>query len=177
MIIRSLYEVVDKLNAINIPYMLSGSVAMGFYTVNRTTYDIDLIVQLQLSDADNLEKVFENYYFYKPTVIEEIRRNGMFNVISNETGFKIDFILVKDDAYSRLAFERRVLLADFGRPLYVVSLEDLILAKLKWIQQIFSERQCIDISNLIIGQKPDMEYVRYWIEKLNLKTFKLFDHE
>jgi hypothetical protein len=41
MMIDTLYEVVRKLDSIHVPYMLSGSLAMGFYTVARSTYDID----------------------------------------------------------------------------------------------------------------------------------------
>ncbi len=123
MLINSLYEVVKKLNFIQVPYMLSGSLAMGFYTVSRSTYDIDIVIHLNESDIDNLEKVFENDYFYKPTVIEEVKSKGMFNIISNTSGFKIDFILLKDDAYSKLAFANRVLLTDFGNPIHVISTE------------------------------------------------------
>jgi hypothetical protein len=66
MLIKTLTDVVKKLDALKIPYMLSGSVAMGFYTVSRSTYDIDIVTNIKESDIDDLEKAFEKDYFYKP---------------------------------------------------------------------------------------------------------------
>ncbi len=74
MVIDTLYEVVKKLDSINVPYMLSASLAMGFYTVSRSTYDIDLVVYLKESDIDNMEAIFTDDYFYKPTVAEKLKK-------------------------------------------------------------------------------------------------------
>jgi hypothetical protein len=174
MIIETLHNVIEKLNIVGIPYMLSGSVAMSYYTVSRSTRDIDFVIHLKLDQIDALEQMFIGDYFHKESVIEEVKRNGMFNVIINSSGFKIDFILVKNDKYSKQAFERRKLIYDFDKPISIISLEDLIIAKLNWIQKIFSDRQYLDIENLILGNVLDTEYLQYWIKELDLKTFKLF---
>lgn len=63
------------------------------------------------------------------------------------------------------------------KPLNVISVEDLVIAKLKWIQEIFSDRQFNDIENLIMGNELDMKYLNYWINELKLKTFNLFANE
>lgn len=107
----------ESLILIHVPYMLFGSLAMGFYTVARSTYDIDLVVHLKESGIDNMEAIFKEDYFYKPAVAEEVRKNGMFNIIKSKGGFKIDFILVKNDEYSRQAFQNRVSLTDYGEPI------------------------------------------------------------
>ncbi|MCW3093024.1 MAG: hypothetical protein JWP81_4093 [Ferruginibacter sp.] len=174
MIIDTLHSVIDKLNEIEIPYMLSGSVAMSFYTVSRSTRDIDFVIYLKMEQVDRMEEIFAGDYFNKESVIVEIKRNGMFNVILNSNGFKIDFILVKNDRFGKQEFERRKLIYDYGKPIYVVSLEDLIISKLIWIQELFSERQYTDIENMIIGNKLDEDYIKYWITELKLKTFDLF---
>jgi hypothetical protein len=164
----------QKLTDIQVPYMLSGSVAMSFYSVSRTTRDIDIVVYLQKKDVDNLLLVFEGYYFHRPTIEEEISRKGIFNIISNDTGFKIDFIILKQDEYSQTAFGRRRLLTLNNETVCVISIEDLIVAKLKWIQQLYSERQFIDIQNLMRNTVIDRGYLLFWKEKLNLNTFGLF---
>lgn len=177
MMIDTLYEVVRKLDSIDVPYMLSGSLAMGFYTVARSTYDIDLVVHLKESDIDNMEALFKDDYFYKPAVAEEVRKKGIFNIIKSNGGFKIDFILVKKDEYSLQAFQNRVSLTEYGEPIFVISLEDLIIAKLKWIQDLYSERQYNDIKNLLSGNKPNLNYIKLWTEKMKLNTYKLFEDE
>lgn len=164
----------QKLTDIEVPYMLSGSIAMSFYSVSRTTRDIDIVAYLQETDIDNLLLVFKGYYFHRQTVEEEIDRKGIFNIISNETGFKIDFIVLRHDEYSQIAFSRRQLMSLDGYEYYVISIEDLIIAKLKWIQQLYSERQYTDVKNLLPNQTIDRDYLLLWINKLRLNTFNLF---
>jgi hypothetical protein len=58
----------------------------------------------------------------------------------------------------------------------VVSPEDLLLSKLIWIQDIQSAQQMEDIKNLA-AIELDWPYITKWINKLNLKSFNLFEHE
>jgi hypothetical protein len=163
----------ETLNKLQIPYMLAGSMAMNFYTVSRATRDIDLVIQLQEEDVDIFLSNLDNFYFSKESVLTEIRRKGMFNIIDNKSGFKIDMILLKDTEYNLQAFERRQLYKDLGFEVYVTSLEDLIIAKIQWIQQIFSDRQASDIRMLMQNQNKDLQYIKDWCNKLNLNTFDL----
>ena len=61
----------------------------------------------------------------------------------------------------------------YGFPAWIVSLEDLVVAKIKWIQELQSDTQISDIGNLLKNPKIDLEYVKGWCEELNLKTFNL----
>ena len=97
----------------------------------------------------------------------------MFNIIDNETGFKIDFFIRKDNEYSEVAFGRRLRLDDFGEEVWVISIEDLILAKPIWIQEIFSDRQANDIGNLLKNPEIDTRYLHYWAGHLKINTFGL----
>ncbi len=154
--------------------MLSGSVAMSFYSVSRTTRDIDVVTYLQVEDVDKLLSAFEGYYFHRESIKDEIARKGFFNIISNDNGLKIDFIVLKTDEYSQTAFARRRLRDFIGVEAEVISIEDLILAKLKWIQQLYSERQFEDVKNLLKNDAVDMDYLKHWKVELNLDTFNLF---
>ncbi len=176
MITDILHRVIEKLDSIEIPYMLSGSVAMGYYTVSRSTRDIDFVIYLDLEKVDAMQVLFKDDYFNKETVIVEVKKKGMFNVILQSSSYKIDFIIVKDDEYGKLEFSRRKLVNDFEKPIYVVSVEDLIINKLRWIQQIFSDRQYNDIENLIMGNELDMDYLTTQFKKLRLNTFQLFEN-
>jgi hypothetical protein len=174
MLIDLLKATTQKLTLVRVPYMLSGSIAMSFYSVSRTTRDIDIVACLQAKDIDVLLDVFEGYYYHRPTVEQEINKRGMFNIISNDSGFKIDFIVLREDEYSQVAFSRRQLLNLDDTKLFVISIEDLIIAKLKWIQQLYSERLFADIQNLIRNKTTDIDYLNLWKLKLNLNTFNLF---
>jgi Nucleotidyl transferase AbiEii toxin, Type IV TA system len=174
MISSLLEEVCLALNDAKIPYMVSGSMAMTLYTIPRMTRDIDIIVELNKEDIDKFYDIFaEHAYIDKITVQEEVARRGMFNVIDHRTGYKIDFMLKKFSKYRITEFERRQFTTKFGFPMWVVSLEDLILSKIIWIQDYQSERQMEDIRNLLRNDKAEMDYIRSWCQRLALNTFSL----
>ena len=175
-----LYDITQQLESIKLPYMLSGSLAMGFYTIQRTTRDIDLVVEIEQKDVLAIENIFKtDFYCHKPSIEEAIQRNGMFNVISRKNGWKIDFILRKNGEYDLIAFQRKKLLSLIeNKPkLWVISLEDLIVAKLRWIQELKSERQIEDIENLLDSKDLDVLYLDYWIKKLDLNTYSIDFHK
>jgi hypothetical protein len=175
--IEQLKTVVDKLDHLQIAYMLSGSLAMGFYTIQRTTKDIDLVIELLEADAPKLVDSFQDaYYSYLPSVQEAIRYNSMFNFIDNHSGIKVDFILRKNSEYDFVAFDRRKLLQFENNEqlkFWVISLEDLIIAKLRWIQELQSERQMEDIEILLRNPTINQDYMMFWIQNLRLQTFRI----
>jgi len=85
--------------------------------------------------------------------------------------FKVDFIIRKDDPYALEQFNRRGIKAIAGIKSYVISLEDLILAKLIWSQDSGSELQERDIQNLLRLYEPDLDhaYLQRWAETLGVQ--------
>lgn len=174
MILNLLEEVCSKLEGADIPYMLSGSLAMNVYTVPRMTRDIDIVIKLETNDVDEFSDLFsDGFYIYKEGIKPEIQRQGMFNVIDYKSGEKIDFIIRKNTEFHIHEFHRRKRIDVFGFKAWVVSAEDLIIAKLKWIQDLESETQKRDITNLLNISKIDREYVKSWCIKLDLNTYNL----
>lgn len=153
--------------------MLTGSAAMNYYSVIRTTQDLDIVLELKEDELEVFLNAFPNHYFHEPSIISEIKRKGMFNLIDFNTGYKIDFILRKNTEYAKVAFSRRWLSNDFGTSVWVISLEDLLLAKLIWIQQIYSDRQANDIQQLLHATTINKDYLRYWIKELNINTYTI----
>jgi predicted nucleotidyltransferase component of viral defense system len=174
MIVSLLEEVCLALDKENIPYMISGSMAMTLYTIPRMTRDIDVVIELNKEDIERFYCIFSDHaYIDKLTVEEEVKKRGMFNVIDHRTGYKIDFMLKKFSPYREIEFQRREFTTAFGFPMWVVSLEDLILSKIIWIQEYQSEKQIEDIRNLLRNEKSDINYIQNWCKQLNLKTFNL----
>jgi hypothetical protein len=169
-----LHEIVTALHERQIPYMLSGSLAMSAYTIPRMTRDIDIVIDVDLEQTDSLLQIFsKDFYVHKPSVEEEIRRRGMFNVIDHRSGYKIDFVVKKNTAYRKEEFKRRRESEIFGFKIWLVSAEDLILSKLIWIQELQSEKQIEDIKNLLESTSLDNGYIKHWIKELEIETFSL----
>lgn len=174
MSVTELYkEITAALDARNIPYMVSGSMAMLAYTVARTTRDIDIVIELSEKSLNSFYEIFKDqFYLHKPSVEEELHRKGMFNAIDNRSGLKIDFVVKKNSPFRKREFERRTRQKLFGHEAWLVSIEDLILSKLIWIQKIQSDRQKEDVKSLL-ENKVDRAYLDKWIHELKLNTFEI----
>lgn len=176
--IEYLKILVAYFNQEKIPYMLSGSVAMSIYSVPRFTRDFDFIVHLQLKDARGLVEYFkEGYYCDEDAVKEAIERKGMFNIIDHASGYKADFIVLKNEPYRIAEFERRKPVNFHGMEIHLVSVEDLIISKIIWIQQIQSDIQAEDIKVLSAMDGLDWKYIHKWAATLKLNTFGLLKQQ
>ena len=177
MILDLLQKVCNQLDEHDIKYMVSGSIALNIYTIPRMTRGIDIVIELSENKINEFTHLFPNSYFDKNVIKEEVKRKGMFNVIDHSTGFKIDFIIRKESEYFDLAFQRKKRVKEFETELWVIDLNDLIIAKLIWIQQYQSERQIFDIENLLLNPDKDIDYIKKWCKILKLKTFHLIANE
>lgn len=167
-------DIIRFLNDNGISYMLSGSVALSVYTLPRATRDIDIVVEILPDDVNKFVQHFsKNYYVDKDAIFDAMRRESMFNIIDSKSGFKVDFILLKSSDYHQTAFSRRRITEFMEMPIYTVSPEDLILAKIIWIQDYQSAQQMTDIANLLDVTLLDRNYIHHWINQLNLVTFDL----
>lgn len=154
-----LKDVTQLLESAGIDFMLTGSMAMACYGQMRMTRDIDLIVALRAADVERVVRLFENnYYIDSIAVARAIAHHSMFNIISNKRVVKVDCIILKEDAHQQEQFQRRrkEKLAEIET--WVISQEDLILAKLAWARHSRSEMQLRDVKSLLTGQ-CDFDYI------------------
>jgi len=154
----------------DIPYMLTGGIAVNYYGRPRFTHDIDFVIQIQLKDAQQITQFFEKeFYVAIEGVIEAIQYKTMFNLIHLETAFKVDCWILKDDNYPKIAFDRRRKEVIFDQPIYISSPEDLILSKLDWYKQSDTQRHYEDVLGIFQIQRGnlDLDYIRKQAEDLS----------
>jgi len=174
MFLELLKTITEFLEKKNIEYMVSGSLAVNVYCLPRMTLDIDIVIELNEGNRNDFLGLFKSgYYIDEKTVLTEIRRKGMFNVIDHKSGLKADFIIRKETEFRRLEFSRKRRKMIEHVHVWMVSAEDLIISKMEWIQQIQSDKQIQDIKNLMVLQDLDRDYILYWCHKLNMNTFNL----
>lgn len=169
--IEILKKVCSKLERAQIPYMLTGSFAANFYAIPRMTRDIDIVIEILKTDLEKFFQLFKDeFYIDREDVEEAIEHQGMFNIIHNNTVFKVDFIIRKDTTYRATEFQRRCRVKLGENEIWIVSPEDLIISKLFWAQDSLSQMQINDVKNLIKSLKNlDRAYMHKWIENLKLK--------
>jgi hypothetical protein len=162
--------VASRLEAVGLPYMLTGSVALSLYAEPRMTRDVDLVVDLRPSDATRILEVFGGEFNVDADRIRDaIARRSMFNAIHIGAVVKLDIIVRKASAYREEEFRRRRLAKIDGVGMWVVSAEDLVLSKLDWARDSRSEVQLRDVRGLIKAQPLlDWPYVEAWAARLDL---------
>jgi hypothetical protein len=151
-------------------YMLTGSIAMNYYTTPRMTRDIDIVVALGPEDVINISQLFTpDYYISIEEISQSITHESIFNLIHLQSIIKVDCIIRKNSPYRRLEFERRRRVTIKNFSVWIASKEDLIISKLWWAKDSHSEMQLRDIKNLA-NSGCDAAYVEHWTKDLGLFT-------
>ena len=161
-------DVSQRLDGAKIGYMLTGSMALNFYTNPRMTRDIDVVIEVKREDASRLMDLFgPDYYISREAVRESLANESMFNVVHNESLIKVDCIVRKRGRFRQNEFDRRqrVVIEDFETS--IVSKEDLILSKLFWAKDSHSEFQLRDVKNLL-STGCDRDYIERWTDELGV---------
>lgn len=164
-------DVSKKLDSASIQYMLTGSVAMNYYSLPRMTRDIDIVIQIGKEDISTIVNLFKADYYVEPDSIDiAIQSERLFNIIHDESFIKVDFIIRQSGIYRLEEFERRKKIEFGDFQTFIVSKEDLILSKLLWSKKSKSEMQKRDIQNLVKSE-VDLNYLEQKLNELNLKDW------
>ena len=151
---------------------------LNAYSIPRYTRDIDIVIELRSDNFLAFADIFSHRecYFHFESAEAEVQRRGMFNIIDWKSGMKVDFIIRKNDEFQKAEYERRQRKEILDTiDCWVISPEDLIVAKLLWIQQLYSQQQIDDIKNILHDCPAlDKTYIVSWIGTLQLNDFRLF---
>jgi hypothetical protein len=161
---------ISRLNALNICYMITGSVASTIYGEPRLTHDIDLVIELDSEDAERFEEAFpiEEFYCPPPEIIRlEISRSqrGHFNLIHHNTGFKADIYLSGQDKFHQWALNNRKSFDADGEIFWLAPAEYVIIRKLEYYREGGSEKHLRDISG-ILSLSSDRIVFEHLLEKI-----------
>lgn len=172
-LVRILRLLVESMEELGIGYMLTGSLASSFHGDPRATQDIDLVIDGERRALDALgARLRESGFYADAEAIKhasEVR--GVFNAIDPSSGWKVDFILLKDRPFSRSEFDGRVSVEVAGLSLSLVRPDDMVVAKLEWAKLGESDQQLRDVLGILMVQGPALDRVRIerWVEELALE--------
>src|SRR5712692_10054858 len=170
--VEVLKMVTGRLDAVGIPYMVTGSMALNYYAVPRMTRDIDVVVELSTPDADRMCDLFRDDFYIEPeTVRESVEKRGTCNIIHMALVVKVDLVVRKDSEYRRTEFARRRKVSLEGHPFFIVAPEDLVISKIDWAKDTRSEVQLADARNLLRSTPGlDRPYLERWTTRLGLEA-------
>lgn len=171
-----LKEVIGRLDAAGIQYMLTGSVVSSLQGEPRATHDIDIVIAVR-SPAEHAARALKtafpepDYFLDEEAARAEVSARRLVNLIHMREADKIDLWLLTDEEFDRNRFLRRRTEMFEDVALVVSSPEDTILMKLRWAQLAGgSEKQFVDALRVYEVQQGvlDQGYLDHWAEKLGI---------
>ena len=159
-----------------IPYMITGAWSVIYYARPRASHDIDFIVELKKEEIPTVLRAFEKlsseYLIQSGSIKEAIEKKDMFSIIHLPTTLKLDFWLLKSDAFDKSRFARRKKVNLLGQYMSIATAEDTILKKLDWYRYSKIEKHLIDAAFIYRIQKKNLDknYLKNWIRELKLRS-------
>jgi len=150
-------RVVRVLDEIGAPYMIVGAFGGYAFGISRTTYDIDILVDLRDQDFDLLSQHFPlPRYYADPEMMRSSTQMGiMFNIIDTQEGIKADLVPLRREPEYRIAFERRIRreFTDSSGATFtawVAQPTDIIIGKLRAWNEGRSNKHPNDIYSMLV---------------------------
>jgi hypothetical protein len=150
-------EVLLKLDELNIPYVIIGGFAATMFGITRTTYDIDIVVDMQEDHIAALSSSFPSPpYYADPYQMRNAIEKGMsFNIIDGSRAEKVDLFPITMDERYRPTLKNRLRrkVEPVGAPpfeVWVARPEDVIVGKLMAWEEGQSTRHSDDIYEMML---------------------------
>ena len=163
--------VFDALTALDVPFMVSESLASNFYGVPRATQDADLVLELNAVPIDRLAaRLRDTFDFDSQVSFETVTGSRRLVAHARDSAFDVEFFDVTDDRHDRERFARRRMVTVLGRAVALPTPEDVIIVKLRWWQLAGRRKDVDDARNVVAVQRAslDQEYLRRWCEELGV---------
>ncbi len=168
-----LQKVVGVLERLEIPYLITGSVAAMAFGEPRLTNDIDIVAAIDEKHVRDFLINFppDEFYVSEEAVRQAILRQEQFNIIHPGSGIKIDMIIKQNTPFDESRFKRlqRIFPAESYQANFAAP-EDVIIKKMEYYKAGGSEKHLRDITGIlkISGEIVDWDYITKWAKDLDL---------
>lgn len=156
--------VIDALEAVDMPFMVVGSVSTNFYGIPRSTRDADFVIQASPPFAAFAERLGPHIRLAAQTSFEGVTGTVRHRIEASGTPFTVELFELSDDAHDVSRFSRRRRVELFGRQVFVATAEDVVITKLRWAMRPGREKDVDDVRSVIAIQWDalDWTYVEQW---------------
>ncbi len=163
--------VFDALGDLDIPFMVSGSLAANFYGVPRATQDADLVLELNRLPIDAFaQRLAAHFDVDSQIAFETVTGSRRIVARARDSAFQVELFDLTDDPHDRERFARRRHVDVLGRTVTMPTAEDVIINKLRWWRLAGRSKDFDDARNVLAVQKAtlDREYLNRWSGDLDV---------
>ncbi len=163
-------RVLDVLHELEIPYVLVGAFSVNYYGLVRSTHDADFVAVFNRGQVTAImEKLGESFRLDPQMSFESATGTTRYIVQylgSPEAPLQIEFFRLSDDEFDLQRFARRKQVQVLGRPAYLLTVEDVVVTKLRWYQALKRSKDKDDVRGVIAvqGDCLDWDYIRRWCD-------------
>jgi hypothetical protein len=148
--------------------MLVGSFATNVYGVPRSTQDADIVVQLRPGDLTALVARLGPPFRLDPQMtFETVTATNRYVLHLDESPFTIELFLLSNDPHDLERFARRRRERIPEGEVFIPSVEDVIVTKMRWLHAAGRHKDSEDVENVIAvqGDRIDWNYVNSWCDR------------
>jgi hypothetical protein len=161
--------VVRVLNDLEIPYMLTGSMATNFHGLARATQDVDFVVELAAGKgiAEIAQRLGTEFTLDPQASFESVTVSQRFVFHLRGSLFKVEIFLLRNDPFDQARFSRRIKLEFDDFYVWAPTIEDIVVNKLWWSHVAKRTKDLEDVRNVIgtRGDVIDWPYVYSWCDQ------------
>jgi len=175
-----LFELIEALNANDIPYAVMGGLAVRVYALPRPTQDVDIAVSLGPERSLELLEIVEHAGFdvpetYRQGWTDQVAKMPLVKVGRYVGNHRIDVdVFLTYSKFQQSLMARRCVVTLEEREVWLVSPEDLLLLKLA----AGRPRDKIDVQDLLFTLSDlNDEYLQTWAKSLGLSQALLSAYE
>jgi hypothetical protein len=157
------FALVDALEEAGCDYVLVGAIAAVHYGITRSTFDVDVVAEVEAGRAADIAKLLGPPFRLEPQqAFELFTAKPMFVVHIAGTPFKIDLFPLSDDPFDQERFRRRRKGRLRGRDVFFPTAEDVIVQKLRWgrSKDLDDARDVMAVQSEVL----DWAYIQRWCE-------------
>lgn len=157
------------LEALGLRWFVTGSWALAVYAEPRMTLDIDVVIEADTAAyEDRIRPAFASDFLVNDPIA--LRGGWIGGLIHRREIVRVDLMFGRTDAWARQAMDRRQRLdhPSLG-PVWVITAEDLVLAKLEWSAGT-SELQLRDARSILrLADSLDRPYLERYAALLGVR--------
>lgn len=161
---------IDALDAAGVPYMLVGSFSRNVYSFERSTRDADFVIELGETSIAAVARQLGPALRLDPQMsFETVTGTIRHEITVLDTPFTIEFFQLGQDPHDRERFRRRRPFPLLGRQVWLPTVEDVIITKVRWAHVAGRAKDRDDARDVIAVQdeegRIDWGYVLSWCDR------------